>query len=131
MLSCNWLSPILLGLTPSPQKAAACNLLQHVAHFLRYPLQEPAIREEKKNRTGLPGAIQYKRSTVIFFSLYKQPPQIITVILDNGSDPVQEFCMSHFLGRHSLSRKLVQFNFQMVPSIQVKMHKYKSPSNTS
>lgn len=31
-----------------PPKAAACNLLQHLAHFLRNPLQEPAVQEEKE-----------------------------------------------------------------------------------
>lgn len=31
-----------------PLKAAACNLLQHLAHFLRNPLQEPAVQEEKE-----------------------------------------------------------------------------------
>lgn len=31
-----------------PLKAAACNLLQHLAHFLRNPLQEPVVQEEKK-----------------------------------------------------------------------------------
>lgn len=36
--------------TPTPP-AAACNLLQDLAHFLRNPLQEPAVQEEKeKNR---------------------------------------------------------------------------------
>lgn len=29
-------------------QAAACNLLQHLAHFLRNPLQEPAVQEEKE-----------------------------------------------------------------------------------
>lgn len=31
-----------------PLKAAACNLLQHLAHFLRNPLQEPVVQEEKE-----------------------------------------------------------------------------------
>lgn len=31
-----------------PLRAAACNLLQHLAHFLRNPLQEPAVQEEKE-----------------------------------------------------------------------------------
>lgn len=34
-----------------PPKAAACNLLQHLAHFLRNPLQEPAVQEGEKKRT--------------------------------------------------------------------------------
>uniref|UniRef100_A0A2D4FL79 Uncharacterized protein n=1 Tax=Micrurus corallinus TaxID=54390 RepID=A0A2D4FL79_MICCO len=90
------------------------------------------LQSERKRRTEQDYQGPFNtREAQSFFFLYKHPPQIITVILDNGSDPLQEFCMSHFLGRHSLSRKLVQFNFQMVPSIQVKMHKYKSPSNTS
>lgn len=42
------LSLSLTTLTPSPPKAAACNLLQHLAHFLRNPLQEPAVQEEKE-----------------------------------------------------------------------------------
>lgn len=41
------LSFSLTTLIPSP-KAAACNLLQHLAHFLRNPLQEPAVQEEKE-----------------------------------------------------------------------------------
>lgn len=31
-------------------QAAACNLLQHLAHFLRNPLQEPAVQEEKEKK---------------------------------------------------------------------------------
>lgn len=38
----------LTTLIPSPLKAAACNLLQHLAHFLRNPLQEPVVQEEKE-----------------------------------------------------------------------------------
>ncbi|KAG8132678.1 hypothetical protein E2320_010514 [Naja naja] len=82
--------------------------------------------KEEQNRITRGHSIKEKHSH--FFSLYKHPPQIITIILDNGSDPLQGFCKSHFLGRRSLSRKLVQFNFQMVPSIQVKTYKYKSPN---
>lgn len=50
MHSCN----LLLSLSEPdnsntlPLKAAACNLLQHLAHFLRNPLQEPAVQEEKE-----------------------------------------------------------------------------------
>lgn len=50
MHSCNLLLSLSFSLTtliPSP-KAAACNLLQHLAHFLRNPLQEPAVQEEKE-----------------------------------------------------------------------------------
>lgn len=51
MHSCNLLLSLSLSLTtltPPPPKAAACNLLQHLAHFLRNPLQEPAVQEEKE-----------------------------------------------------------------------------------
>lgn len=50
MHSCN----LLLSLSEPdiyntlPLKAAVCNLLQHLAHFLRNPLQEPAVQEEKE-----------------------------------------------------------------------------------
>lgn len=33
---------------PNTPPAAACNLLQDLAHFLRNPLQEPAVQEEKE-----------------------------------------------------------------------------------
>lgn len=49
MHSCNLLLSLSTPDTspPSP-KAAACNLLPHLAHFLRNPLQEPAVQEEKE-----------------------------------------------------------------------------------
>lgn len=71
-----------LSLTNSntlPPKAAACNLLQHLAHFLRNPLQEPAVQEEKeKNNYWRPlvrpkGVFSLKRpSQMSLKSFYSQ-----------------------------------------------------------
>lgn len=52
MHSCNLLFSLFVpdNSNTLPPKAAACNLLQHLAHFLRNPLQEPAVQEEKEKK---------------------------------------------------------------------------------
>lgn len=52
MHSCNLLLSLFVpdNSNTLPPKAAACNLLQHLAHFLRNPLQEPAVQEEKEKK---------------------------------------------------------------------------------